>query len=149
MFKDGCIFCDDIAGKRRAAIVYEDDVSLAFMDLFPVEEGHTLVIPREHYENIFDIDAVHYSHVLEVGRVMAKAVLRALGADAINIGQNNGECANQRVMHYHLHIIPRWCDRNLNWERIRTDEKELNNVAQRIKEIFDGLKGELRFTDSP
>lgn len=143
MSKEGCIFCDDIAVDRKAAIVYEDDVTLAFMDLFPVEEGHTLVIPKEHYENIFDIDPVHFGHVQEVTRVLAKAVLKAVGADAINIGQNNGECANQRVMHYHLHIIPRWCDRNLNWERIRTNRDELGIVATRIRETFNEFKEEL------
>ncbi len=145
MFKDGCVFCDDIGTKRKAAIVYEDDTSMAFMDLFPVEEGHTLVIPKEHYENIFEIGPEPFRHVQELARILSKAVQKALDADGINVGQNNGTCANQRVMHYHLHIIPRWCDRNLNWERIRTNEQELGTVALKIREVFEEFRDELNF----
>lgn len=147
MFKNDCVFCHDIAKERKASIVYEDEVSMAFMDIAPVEEGHTLVIPKEHYVNIFDIEPDKFARVHEISRVLAKAVKEAVGADAINIGQNNGPCANQRVMHYHLHIIPRWCDRHLNWERIEANGDDLDQVAEKIRETFADYLGELRLSD--
>lgn len=144
MFKDGCVFCNEIARQRKAAIVYEDDETLAFMDIAPVEQGHTLVIPKEHYVNIFDIDSASFAKVHEVSRVLSRAVMKAVDADAINIGQNNGPCANQRVMHYHLHIIPRWCNRNLNWDRGEANGEELESVAARIRKALEGFRDELR-----
>ncbi len=145
MFKDGCVFCDDVARQGKAAIVYEDEDTLAFMDIAPVEEGHTLVIPKDHFVNIFDIDYNRFAKVHELSRVLAKAVMEAVGADAINIGQNNGPCANQRVMHYHLHIIPRWCNRHLNWERGEADGEQLEEVAAKIRDSFEQYRKELMF----
>lgn len=144
MFQNGCVFCDDVARQRKAAIVYEDDEILAFMDFAPVEQGHTLVIPKEHFVNIFDIDSSSFAKVHEVSRVLSKAVMKAVDADAINIGQNNGPCANQRVMHYHLHIIPRWCNRHLNWERGVANGDELESVAARIRDSFEDFREELK-----
>lgn len=143
MFRDDCVFCNEVGRMKKAAIVYEDDRAMAFMDIAPVEEGHTLVIPREHFVDIFDIDAQDFARVHELSRVLAKAVMKAVGADAMNIGQNNGECANQRVMHYHLHIIPRWCSRRLNWDRNQVNSDELEAVASRIRDAFEDYRGEL------
>lgn len=147
MFKDGCVFCDEIIRQGRAAKVYEDDETLAFMDIAPVNEGHTLVIPKDHFVNIFDIDAVRFARVHELSRVLARAVKEAVGADAINVGQNNGPCANQVVMHYHLHIIPRWCNHNLNWERSKKNGDELEAVAKKIRDAFEQYRGDLRFPE--
>jgi len=145
MFKNGCVFCDDVVRQHRASIVYEDDYTMAFMDIAPVESGHVLVIPKDHFVNIFDIDSSRFAKVHELSRVLSKAVMKAVGADAINIGQNNGPCANQRVMHYHLHIIPRWCDRHLNWERGEADGDELDSVAGMIRDVFQEFEEELNF----
>lgn len=147
MFKSDCVFCSDVAKYHKAAIVYEDDYAMAFMDIAPVEEGHTLVIPKDHYVNIFDIEPGKFARVHEISRVLARAVKEAVGADAINIGQNNGPCANQRVMHYHLHIIPRWCDRHLNWERIEANGDQLETIAAKIKDTFEQFLGELNLED--
>lgn len=142
MYDDECVFCRDIARQKKAAIVYEDDSTMAFMDYAPVEPGHVLVIPKEHYVNIFDIEYEQYLKVHRLAKRLSSAVAKALGADAINIGQNNGPCANQVVMHYHLHIIPRWCNRNLDWNRNIASEKELNDTALRIRNSLDQLPEE-------
>ena len=137
MYDEECVFCNGIANRKEAAIVYEDQDTMAFMDYAPVEPGHVLVIPKEHYVNIFDIDADQYVKVHRLAKRLSSAVIDAMGADAINIGQNNGPCANQRVMHYHLHIIPRWCNRNLDWNRNIVSGKELEDIASRIRQSLE------------
>ena len=105
MYSENCVFCRDVIRDRRASIVYENDSVMAFMDIAPVEPGHVLVVPKDHYENIMDIEEPVYLEVHRVTKMISPAVVRAVGADAVNIGQNNGACANQRVFHYHVHII--------------------------------------------
>jgi bis(5'-nucleosidyl)-tetraphosphatase/histidine triad (HIT) family protein len=138
MYSENCVFCRDVIRDRKASIVYENDQVMAFMDIAPVEPGHVLVVPRDHYANIMDIDEPVYLEVHRVTRMISPAVVRAVGADAVNIGQNNGACANQRVFHYHVHIIPRFCSRELNWGRRTMEDEELEQMAVLIRnEIAD------------
>jgi len=156
MFDPDCVFCTEVVEKRNAEIVYEDENTMAFLDHAPVEDGHLLVIPKKHFVNILDIDMEDFLRVQQLVRKLCQPVMNALGCDAINIGQNNGPCANQVVMHYHVHIIPRWCDSSsaadtarkgnrrmndfisrdgrLNWERKRVSRSDLEVVASRIRE---------------
>ncbi|EQD28197.1 Histidine triad (HIT) protein, partial [mine drainage metagenome] len=117
----------------------------------PVEEGHLLVIPKRHYQSILDIEAEDYIKVHTLVRKLSPVLLRALGADGLNIGQNNGSCANQVVFHYHVHMIPRFnhnstpsissrgrfSDRQLKWERRLIGKEELLEVAAAIKKELD------------
>ncbi len=153
MADNDCTFCREIVERRNAAIVYEDSDTIAFLDYAPVETGHVLVVPKKHYKNIFDISEDSYVKVHKVARKIAPAICRAVNADAMNIGQNNGTCANQVVMHYHLHLIPRFCISNseagqvsekgmfakkpLNWNRRITDRDELEAVAIRIRQEIE------------
>ena len=138
MYSENCVFCRDVIRDRKASIVYENDSVIAFMDIAPVEPGHVLVVPKDHYVNIMDIDEPVYLEVHRVTRMISPAVVRAVGADAVNIGQNNGACANQRVFHYHVHIIPRFCSRELNWGRKTVEDEELEQMAVLIRnEIAD------------
>ncbi len=109
------------------------------MDKFPVEEGHVLIIPREHYENIFDIDNKIYLEIQEAAKNVAAALRDVFQADGINIGQNNGECAKQMVMHYHLHIIPRHCGREIGWNRLTQTEEELETNCKRIEKRLNEI----------
>ncbi|WP_393971232.1 HIT family protein [Oxyplasma meridianum] len=138
MNQKSCVFCTEIVTKRNAAIIYEDDLTMAFMDNAPVEQGHVLVIPKSHYSNILDIPVDIYSAVHLVARKLAPAILLAINAEALNIGQNNGRCANQRVMHYHLHMIPRKCGREIEWIRKILTTEELKQTSQKIKKTLDG-----------
>ena len=138
MYSENCVFCRDVIRGRKASIVYENDSVIAFMDIAPVEPGHVLVVPKDHYVNIMDIDEPVYLEVHRVTRMISPAIVRAVGADAVNIGQNNGACANQRVFHYHVHIIPRFCSRELNWGRRTMEDEELEQMAVLIRnEIAD------------
>lgn len=143
MYSEQCVFCRDVIRDRKASIIYENNNVLAFMDIAPVEPGHVLVVPREHYVNILDIDEWSYLEVHRVAKQLSPAIIRAVGGEAVNIGQNNGACANQRVFHYHLHIIPRFCDRRLDWSRRIVRENELDEVAEKIRAEIQNRDGEI------
>jgi histidine triad (HIT) family protein len=102
-----CIFCKIVAGKLPASRVYEDDATLAFLDINPVNPGHTLVIPKRHSKNIFEVSKEDWVAVAETVRIIAAAVESGLGADGINLEMNNRELAGQLVDHTHVHVIPR------------------------------------------
>lgn len=88
--------------------VYEDERTLAFLDIRPVNAGHTLVIPKEHSTNILDITQADWAAVAETVRIVSLAIDKGLGADGVNIGMNNREHAGQVVYHPHVHVIPRF-----------------------------------------
>jgi len=102
-----CIFCQIIAGAAPAHKVYEDEHLLAFMDLFPAGPGHTLLIPKVHAENIFELDEAVMARVGAFSQKLATAVKTAFKADGLVVFQLNGEAAGQTVFHYHMHFLPR------------------------------------------
>lgn len=103
-----CTFCRIIAGELPAEVVYEDETSIAFLDIAPLERGHTLVVPRHHARNLFDIDPEVAAQVTRVVARIAQRLVAAVGADGLNVSQNNEPAAGQVVSHYHVHLIPRW-----------------------------------------
>lgn len=104
----GCIFCDIVAGRAPASIVAEDAHCIAFMDLFPVSEGHVLVVPRTHAPLVGQLEPAVRAALLEMAcRVMAAQQRAGLAVDANNLLVNDGKAANQHVPHVHLHVIPR------------------------------------------
>ncbi|MEM0159032.1 MAG: HIT family protein [Thermoplasmataceae archaeon] len=134
MQSENCIFCSEILGRRHAAFVFENEKVAAFMDIAPVEPGHCLVIPKKHFRDILEIDYDDYLEVHRVTKMLTPAVVRAVNADGVNIGQNNGSSANQRVFHYHVHIIPRFLNREIRWGRKVVLQSDLDEVAQSIRE---------------
>ena len=129
-----CIFCDILDGKREGHIVYEDAYHLAFLDKYPIDDGHTLVIPKKHYERITDMDSKDVGKIFSLIPKIAKAVLLGAGADAFSLAQNNGKAAKQIIPHVHIHIIPRYNNKGTIWTKrqIPTDEV-LAKLAQKIK----------------
>lgn len=105
--KSSCIFCDLVQGSAEVSICYEDDVALAFMDVQPVNPGHVLVIPRDHYETLQDIPRAVGWHLFQVATRLIPVVQKVAGADDMNIIVNSGPAAGQNVFHYHIHLIPR------------------------------------------
>jgi histidine triad (HIT) family protein len=105
--KAGCTFCDLIKGAAEVSICHEDSDAIAFMDIQPVNNGHVLVVPREHYETIFEVPAELGQHLFKVTMSLAGAVRKVTGCEDINIVVNSGEAAGQDEPHYHVHIIPR------------------------------------------
>jgi histidine triad (HIT) family protein len=101
-----CIFCQIIRKEAPANIVYEDGQVLAFLSNRPVNEGHTLVVPKKHYENIYDISEEETAYLFKIVKRVAHAVRDTVSAEGIRVVQNNGEAAGQVVFHLHVHIIP-------------------------------------------
>ena len=129
-----CIFCDILDGKREGHIVYEDAYHLAFLDKYPIDDGHTLVIPKKHYERITDMEYDDVGKLFSLVPKVAKAVVLGAGADAFSLAQNNGKAAKQIIPHVHVHIIPRYNNKGTVWTKrqIPTDEV-LFELAQKIK----------------
>jgi len=105
---DSCIFCKIAAGELAATVLYEDALLMAIKDAFPATEGHALIIPKAHAENLHDLPEATAAAILPLAQKMARQMQAALNPAGINILQNNGKAAGQVVFHYHLHIIPRY-----------------------------------------
>jgi len=129
-----CIFCDILDGTRNGHLVYEDKDHIAFLDKYPIDDGHTLVIPRKHHEKITDMDPNDVGKIFSLIPKIAKAVLAGAGADAFSLAQNNGKAAKQIIPHVHIHIIPRYNNKGTVWTKrqIPTDEV-LSKLAVKIK----------------
>lgn len=130
-----CIFCKIVSGEIPSVKIYEDEATLAFLDISPLNPGHTLVIPKEHHENIFDVSDESLAPVMRTAKKVANAIKNAVNADAINIGINNGKEAGQLVFHLHIHVIPRFAgDGYVSWTRPKDlplpDSKELGEKIQ-------------------
>jgi histidine triad (HIT) family protein len=107
-FNESCIFCKIVRKQAPSSIVYEDDTIMAFLDIRPLNMGHTLVIPKAHYVDIFDIPEKELSQVHNVAKLVAFAIKKSTIADGISIIQQNGKAAGQDIFHMHVHVVPRF-----------------------------------------
>ncbi|MFH1113082.1 MAG: HIT family protein [Pseudomonadota bacterium] len=138
---EDCIFCKIVAGQIPSTKIYEDETTLAFMDIMPLNKGHVLVIPKEHIENIVEADPGLYGHLASVICKIAKAVNAAVAPDGMNVLQLNGKAANQVIPHLHMHIVPRWNGDGLTisaWDPVVGDGKEISATAEAIKQKLAG-----------
>ena len=103
-----CIFCKIIRGEIPSDKVYEDENIFAFLDINPVNIGHTLLAPKEHHENIFDLPENVLDKLSSASKKLSLAIKNALNADGVNVTSNNGRAAGQLIDHAHIHIIPRY-----------------------------------------
>jgi histidine triad (HIT) family protein len=103
-----CVFCQIVAGKREAVIVWQDDVCVAFASIYPIQPGHLLLVPRHHVENLYGLPDDVGAHLLPVASKISRAMKAALKADGLSLRQNNEKASGQTVFHFHLHLIPRW-----------------------------------------
>lgn len=108
MKRDDCIFCKIANGEIPSATVYEDDDFRAILDLGPASDGHTLILPKEHFADLCELDEAVGAKVLGVAAKIGKAMKEGLGCAGFNVVQNNGAAAGQTVMHFHVHVIPRY-----------------------------------------
>ena len=129
-----CIFCKIVRGELTSYKVYEDEKTVAFLDIHPVNAGHTLVVPKKHSQNIFDITPEGWAAVAEAARVISIAIEKALNVDGVNIAMNNREHAGQVVPHPHVHVIPRFKGDGLRqWEHSSYKEGEAAEVTSKIR----------------
>lgn len=133
-----CVFCKIIKGELPCYKVYEDDLVFAFLDINPVVEGHTLIIPKKHYENIFEIDQEVLQRIISVAKIIAQKMKENLeGVEGVNLFQSNGKVAEQVVMHSHLHLLPR---RESDSFRINDSLKTLKLEEEQFKTILKKLR---------
>ncbi len=131
--KADCIFCKIVAGEASATKITETEHALAFMDLFPASEGHALVIPKIHYENLFEATPDTLPDVHLLARRVARAIKASLAPDGLMVFQLNGAAAGQTVFHYHAHLIPRTTGSEFKLHgRQRADDAQLAALAHRI-----------------
>ena len=131
------IFTDIIDGKRPGFIIFEDEKHVAILDKYPIDTGHSLVIPKKSYEKITDMPKDEVAELFSLVPQIANAILKATGAVAFSIAQNNGKEAKQIIPHVHIHIIPRYADKATMWTKrqIPTDD-ELSNLKEKIQSSF-------------
>lgn len=135
---DQCVFCGIVAGELPSVKVAEDDATVAFMDINPASDGHLLVIPKRHSQDLFDIPADDLSAVTLTAQRVAKAAAKEFGADGVNLLNCCGSAAWQSVFHFHLHVIPRYRDKTkdtltLPWRPdVPGDENTLTDLGNHL-----------------
>tara|TARA_B100000029_G_scaffold39756_1_gene37104 strand:- start:532 stop:936 length:405 start_codon:yes stop_codon:yes gene_type:complete len=131
------IFTEIIEGKRPGFIIYEDQDHVAILDIYPIDTGHSLVIPKKPYERITDMPKNEVAELFSLVPKIANAVLKSTGAVAFSIAQNNGKEAKQIIPHVHVHIIPRYADKATVWtKRGIPSHEELVDLQEKIKNSF-------------
>ena len=136
---EDCIFCKIVSKKAGAVIVFEDANSIAFLDIHPLNPGHTLVVPRKHYPSMVEMPPEEVGRVfVSVAKVM-RGVMKASKADGINIGQSNGRAASQEVFHMHVHVIPRYIHELPEGfpERKTSSTADLEQISRKIKAAIE------------
>lgn len=138
MKDDNCIFCLIANGQIPSNTVYEDGDFRVILDISPAAKGHMLILPKEHYANIFELPEETAKKVLPLAKKLAAAVKEAMNADGVNIVQNNGTAAGQTVPHFHLHIIPRKEGDNVMplWTPGGSVPEEQAQIAEKISKLM-------------
>lgn len=132
-----CIFCDIISKNREGHFIYEDSDHVAFLDKYPIDKGHVLVVPKHHYEKITDMPDSEVGLLFSKIPKLARAIMKSTGAVAFSLAQNNGRAAKQIIPHVHVHIIPRYAEMGAVWtKRTIPSSEELDVLASEIKQNF-------------
>ena len=132
MKKDDCIFCKIANGEIPSTTIYEDDDFRVFFDIAPASKGHCLIVPKEHFDNVFEMNEETAGKLFVLATKVARSLKKELNLEGLNIVQNNGTIAGQTVFHFHLHMIPRYKDDMV----VHSSNKE---ILKDIKIIKDKL----------
>jgi histidine triad (HIT) family protein len=133
-----CVFCKILGGQIPSTRVYEDERTVCFMDINPLNEGHCLVITRTHAATLFDAAEADLQAAIVTARRVARALRAALAPDGLNLLQANGAAAFQSVPHFHLHLIPRWKGdgKGFDWKLVPGDRERIQATAEKIRAAF-------------
>ena len=136
MRDENCIFCKIAAGDIPSVTLYEDEDFRVIMDIQPASKGHALILPKDHYANLYELSDELASKVLVLAKKMVTALTDILGCDGYNIVQNNGTVAGQTVFHFHMHLIPRYEEDNvtIGWEPGSLDEEVKEEILKKLNE---------------
>jgi len=131
---ENCIFCKIANGEIPSNTIYEDDNFRVILDNGPATRGHALVLPKEHYANLFELPEDVAAGAMKVAKSVAATMKEKLSCDGLNLIQNNGECAGQSVMHFHLHVIPRYRNdgQHMLWKPRQPSAEELVTIKNTI-----------------
>ncbi len=135
MRDENCIFCKIAAGEIPSSTLYEDDMFRVILDLGPANAGHALILPKEHFKDVTELDEAYAAKILPLAAKIGTAQRKALGADGFNVVQNNGTAAGQTVFHFHAHVIPRY-DTDapmIAWEPGKYADGEMEQTAEKIR----------------
>ncbi|MBD3250769.1 MAG: HIT domain-containing protein [Candidatus Pacebacteria bacterium] len=135
MLKPDCLFCQIIEGQKPAYKIYQDEQTLAFLDIFPVAKGHTLVVPKNHFQLVEEGSEQYLAAILPAAKKVAQHLKQKLNWQAANLIINNGKAAGQVIPHLHLHIIPRYSDDQLEFTQPsrQASEEELKQLQQKLE----------------
>ncbi len=141
-----CIFCNIAEKKSEAEILFEDDNIVAFLDIQPINYGHTLVVPKKHYDNFLTVPSNELAEIVKATQFIAGAVKRSVKADGFNVITNNGDSAGQSVYHFHFHIIPRFNEdftfkprvKNYGTGALKEYADKIRSVISKYKDIYNG-----------
>ena len=134
MKDDNCIFCKLANGEIPTSTIYEDDDFRVILDASPATKGHALIIPKEHYANIYEIDEEVAGRAFKLAKKMVTKLTAVLGCDGYNIVQNNGEVAGQTVFHFHMHLIPRYKndDAGFGWKSGELTDADRDEILAKL-----------------
>ncbi|MCI9004116.1 MAG: HIT family protein [Lachnospiraceae bacterium] len=134
MKESTCIFCKIAAGEIPSKTIYEDEDFRVILDISPATKGHALILPKEHYANLYELPDEMAGKVMLLAKRLAAQMTEALGCDGFNLVQNNGEVAGQTVFHFHLHLIPRYQgdgnEDKICWNHLELSQEELDKIHQ-------------------
>ena len=138
MKKEDCVFCKIVNGDIPSNTIYENSEFKVIMDISPATKGHVLVLPKEHFKDIYDIDAETAGKLFQLAAAVARALKEVLHCDGLNIIQNNGEIAGQTVFHFHMHLIPRYegDDVTVKWKEHSMDAEEMDQLRKDIRKAL-------------
>ncbi len=134
-----CIFCKIIAQEIPSTVVYEDDDVLVFMDIAPIIKGHALVVPKKHYDPVTETPDDVLAKLHSIAKRVAQAQMNGLGADGVNIMQNNGTAAGQEVAHIHVHVIPRFNGDGHHWNWNPKKYNDFDEMAELAEKLQNNL----------
>ncbi len=136
MRKDDCIFCKIANGDIPAATLFEDEEFRVVLDLGPASKGHALILPKDHYADLYEIDEEVAGRVFKLAKKMATKMTEALGCDGFNIVQNNKPAAGQTVFHFHMHLIPRYDGDNaqFGWNAGSLSDEDREDILAKMKD---------------
>ena len=135
--KDNCIFCKIIRGEIPSSTIFEDEDFKVILDINPAAKGHALILPKQHYANLYELPEELASRVMVLAKKLAAHMTERLDCDGLNLLQNNGAVAGQTVFHFHLHLIPRYKDGDnrdlLIWNQLTYQKGEVDQIVERIR----------------
>lgn len=136
MKKEDCIFCKLANGEIPTNSIYKDDDFKVILDASPATKGHALILPKEHFDNIYEVDDSVAAKILPLAKKLATHMTKKLGCDGFNILQNNGEAAGQTVFHLHVHLIPRYKSENaiLEWNHLEFSDEEMAEIRDLLQQ---------------